>query len=99
MSPSKGIIQIQARKNDSVKLSAAGSTDPDGDQLFYEWFIYREASGEGIKATLSDKSDKEIILTIDPDSSAGDLHLIVRVSDDGSPSLVSYRRAIVHVTE
>ena len=34
--------ELKASKGDSVRLSAEGSTDPDGDALSYNWFYYPE---------------------------------------------------------
>ena len=34
--------KLTAQKGGTVNLSAEGSTDPDGDELTYEWFYYGE---------------------------------------------------------
>ena len=39
---------IKAKKGDRIDLSAAGTTDPDGDMLSYEWFCYEEAGTRGM---------------------------------------------------
>ncbi len=37
------IIHIMAKPEETVRLSATSSTDPDGDRISYRWFQYREA--------------------------------------------------------
>jgi hypothetical protein len=50
-------ILIEAKVGTLVILSAAGSTDPDGDKIHYNWFYYPEAASAISKAA----SLKEII--------------------------------------
>jgi hypothetical protein len=72
----------------SVQLSAAGTTDPDGNSLSYKWRIDDKAgsggsvSGSGENATVS--------------VSGGSVHVVVEVTDNGNPSLTAYRRAIIN---
>jgi hypothetical protein len=40
---SRRIMNIRAFESDTLPLSAAGSHDPDGDELSYHWFVYKEA--------------------------------------------------------
>ncbi|HLB72734.1 MAG TPA: nucleoside hydrolase-like domain-containing protein, partial [Sedimentisphaerales bacterium] len=37
------VIELNADPGDDVKLSAEGSSDPDGDKLSYKWWVYKEA--------------------------------------------------------
>jgi hypothetical protein len=95
----KDVVRIKARRGESVRLTAAGTSDPDGDKLRYEWFIYREAGtlrggslsagGAGATVSLSD---------VAPDDS-GELHVVLRVRDDGMPAMFAYRRAVIAVGE
>jgi hypothetical protein len=94
-----------AKPGERVTLSAAGSADPDGDALSYSWFYYGEA---GLLSTQNGRTGTP--LTIDganaPDASfivptnafkLGTMHIILAVTDDGSPRLTRYRRVIVNV--
>lgn len=36
------IVHIKAKPEETIKLSAAGSSDPDGDALKYRWIHYRD---------------------------------------------------------
>ncbi len=99
-------VRIVTCAGQPVGLSAAGSSDPDGDALAYKWWIYREVSGLFSPETaFSATEGAETTFTIPtwtwpadfawPDTF--DFHVILEATDDGSPALTSYRRAIVSV--
>jgi hypothetical protein len=95
-----------------VTLDANGSTDPDGHRLSYRWFHYAEAGfvpGHSLaRVTLSGTNAPITTVTVTegcrpnwqptmapcPESSA---HLILEVTDNGTPALTSYRRVILNV--
>jgi hypothetical protein len=37
-------LDLVAKPGSTVKLSAKGTSDPDGDELFYKWWYYKDAS-------------------------------------------------------
>jgi len=91
----KGIWKLQARSGKKIRLNAAGSRDPDGDQLDFRWWIYPEASG--LPDDLAIPTIHEAAMDLDPtqlpDSDA--VHLILEVRDHGKPALTSYQRIIL----
>jgi len=50
---SKQIVKITTKSRDNIKLTAAGSSDPDDNKISSSWMIYREAStsSNGVKLT------------------------------------------------
>jgi hypothetical protein len=99
---------LQARRGDTVKLSAAGSSDPDGDALSYEWLAYNEAgsftvssarSGQPIEIRGFDQREASFVVPAQRvmPPGTGTLHIILAVTDHGSPRLTRYRRVIVNV--
>lgn len=99
---------LTARRGETVKLSAAGSSDPDGQALSYEWFHYGEAgtaalstgrSGQALEINGFDQRDASFVVPknkgLSPDNAT--LHIILAVTDHGSPRLTRYKRVIINV--
>jgi hypothetical protein len=91
------IIELKARPGETVKLTAAGSSDPDGDRLSFHWFVYPEAGTYGRDVPLSDATAETTALTTPADAVGKTLHVVLEVTDNGEPALTRYRRAVVHV--
>jgi hypothetical protein len=99
---------LEAKKGDRIELSAVGSTDPDSDVLSYHWFCYSEAgtfsvsnarSGQAIEIRNFDQ--QKAWFTV-PTSrvmapGVGTIHVILAVTDHGSPRLTRYKRIIINV--
>ncbi len=95
----KAILQVTATAGEKISLSGAGSSDPDGHERDYEWFVYREAGTYGGDVVLAD-ADRSLakILQVPADAAGKTIHVVLAVRDRGTPPLASYRRAIVSVT-
>ena len=100
--------RITARPGERVRLSAAGSSDPDGDALSYEWFVYEEAGTRsmsnnitGVKLDVQDADQPNASLVVKTDRvvrpGRGTIHVVLAVTDHGSPRLTRYRRTIIDV--
>ena len=101
----KRIVRLTAKPGETIKFSSAGSSDPDGHAITNHWMIYREAGTLGNEIKLSQTTGSATSLTLPttlpsprrgapPDHS---VHVILTVEDNGAPSLVAYRRAIITV--
>jgi hypothetical protein len=104
-------ISIDAEAGQPVVLDASRSRDPDGGKLHFTWFHYPEAgAADGTLAAVAisgaDRAKavvtptavcRPLWLPIPAPCPSGTAHIILTVTDDGSPSLTSYRRIIVHV--
>jgi hypothetical protein len=77
----------------TVKLSAVGSSDPDGNQLSYRWWQYHEAGSAEAGITLSDAGFQEASFVV-PDEPGKQVHIILEVTDNGTPPLVGYQRIV-----
>jgi hypothetical protein len=93
----KDVLYVQAREGGPVRLSAAGSTDPDGGALRFRWWIYREAGTFRGKAWLTAEEGMETGLAWEPGAKPGTVHVILEVTDNGTPQLYSYRRAVITI--
>jgi hypothetical protein len=91
-------VEVSAAAGSPLQLSAVGSADPDGGVLSYHWFVYPEPGNHRATVSLADDDGATITWTPPNDATGQSVHFILRVSDNGSPPLVRYRRAIVRVT-
>jgi hypothetical protein len=100
--------ELTARRGERVNLSAGGSTDPDGDPLSYHWFYYNEAgtfaasasrSGQPLEIKGYDqmKAWFTVPTTRVMPPGTGQMHIILAVTDHGTPRLTRYQRVIVTV--
>ena len=88
---------LEARAGAEVRLDATGSKDPDGDQLEFKWELYPEAGNYRGPAKLGGATSKTATLRIPRDARGEEIHVILTLSDNGEPSLVAYRRAVIQV--
>ncbi len=102
--------RLTARVGERVHLSAAGSNDPDGDALSYEWFCYAEAgtrgpssSTTGVKLPIrgfdQPKASFDVTRSRVMPPGTGTMHIILAVTDHGTPRLTRYRRVIVDIVQ
>ena len=94
---SKRVVELRARAGETVRLSAAGSGDPDGDRLTTTWFVYREAGSYAGQVGLAAAAGGETSFAAPAVDRPRTVHVILQVADGGSPSLFSYRRAVVTI--
>jgi hypothetical protein len=105
-------VELSVDAGRTITLDATGTSDPDqGQTLTYNWFVYQEAGLTGThaadvaikdagspKATIEIKSPcRALWLPGFPCRGAGVVHIILAVTDSGSPQLTSYRRILLHV--
>ncbi|HET6557887.1 MAG TPA: nucleoside hydrolase-like domain-containing protein [Prolixibacteraceae bacterium] len=91
----KAVARAHVKAGEKVQLSAKGSSDPDGNQLSYHWFIYREAGAFTGSVALTNADTEELAFTMPEIKKGQELHVILEVRDSGTPSLFSYRRVIL----
>jgi hypothetical protein len=93
----KRILRLRVRSGAEVRLSAAGSRDPDDDGLSYRWWVYPEAGTYRGKVEIVGSESSEAMVSVPRDASGSEIHVILEVTDDGAPPLTSYRRVIIAV--
>jgi len=92
---SNGFVRLRKATGETVQLSAAGSFDPDGDDLSYRWFYYPEASSYSGEVAIDGSSSMKASFSVPSMDVDEEVHVVLEVSDHGDPSLVSYKRVIV----
>ena len=80
-----------------MNLSAAGSRDPDGDDLRYTWWQYGEADSFEGSVQIRNSTSQDASFAAPQVNSEKTIHVVLEVSDNGRPSLTSYRRMVVTV--
>jgi hypothetical protein len=94
---SKAIVNLTVKPQETVKLSAAGTHDPDGDKIRYNWFAYREAGDYNGTIKINSSNAEKASFAAPAASKTARIHVILEVKDDGKPRLYSYRRVVVTV--
>jgi len=107
-----GPIELTVNAKQTVTLDATGSKDPDGQTLHYNWWVYEEAGltgSHGADVTISYAGTQKAQVIVNspcrapwipgliPCRGGGVAHIILEVTDEGTPRLTSYRRIILHV--
>lgn len=78
-------------------MDAHGSSDPDGDAIRYEWFVYGKAGTYRGEVSLHATDGPTTRFTAPQVRRAETVHVLLRLRDDGAPPLCAYRRAVVTV--
>jgi hypothetical protein len=89
------VATTNCKSGENVRLSAKGSSDPDGDALGYRWYLYREAGRFNGTIELKGEYSEECNFIMPELKGGEELHLVLEVWDDGNPRLVRYRRVVV----
>ena len=91
--------ELRAKSGEKVTLSADGSTDPDGNELTYEWIYYREPGSFESNRLLEiqDKLRKTAFIVAPNVTKPETMHIILAITDKGVPALTRYQRVIVTV--
>jgi len=88
---------LNVTPGETVLLSAQGTSDPDGDTLSYKWWQYHEAdSAEALVSIMNDQEKTGASLEV-PNEPGKQVHIILEVTDDGSPQLTRYQRVVLNI--
>jgi len=107
----KEILEREATEGETVTLDAKGSSDPDGQAIRYHWWVYREAglnASHGADLSITDEDEQRATahiksacapnwLPLRPCRGDGTAHVILEVTDEGTPRLTSYRRVVLKI--
>lgn len=93
----RNVLTMHVTAGSDVALTAAGSSDPDGDALSYSWSVYEGPSTYDGAIAIRDAAAETATLSVPSDASGSTIHVILEIRDSGSPALYAIRRAILAV--
>jgi len=93
----KAVVNLTVKSEETVKLSADGTYDPDGDIFSCRWFVYKEAGNYDGSVNIKNDTAQQAHFIAPKVKSPCAIHIILEVKDDGKPSLYGYRRIIVNI--
>lgn len=91
-------LNLNAKPGSEIQLSANKTYDPDGDNLQFKWWYYKEVSNYKGDIKIENASTSDVLLKVPNDiSQEKTIHIICEVNDNGSPQLTRYKRIIINV--
>ncbi|MCG8701190.1 MAG: DUF1593 domain-containing protein [Bacteroidales bacterium] len=94
----KVILRTQTIAGNIITFDASRSYDPDGDEINYHWWIYREAGTYTNKIKLVKPTNPILRLNIPPDANGKQIHCILEVSDNNNiAKLKDYKRIVINI--
>lgn len=91
------LLQINAAAGSTIALDASGTTDSAGEKLTYQWFVYPEPGTYQRNLIIRRADSPQSHLPLPSDAAGKSIHVILQVTDNGTPPLTRYRRVIVKV--
>ena len=92
-----GKLDLTVNGNEIVNLSAEGTSDPDGNDLYFHWFQYKEAGNYNGGIFITNPELVKTALKFKDPKKHGIAHIILEVKDDGEPCLYRYARIIIKI--
>ena len=89
--------RITVKSGEGFGLDASGSYVPDGDSLSFLWFTYPEAGSYKGKIKIVPENAAGAYVVAPEVDKKETIHIILRVTDKGTPPLSRYKRIIVTV--
>ncbi len=89
-------LDLQVKPGSTVQLSAKGTYDPDGNELTYHWWHYKEASNFKGEVYIENATSQNASLKVPEDIDGEEtIHIVCEVNDNGTPQLTRYKRVII----
>ena len=92
----QGALTREVKVGERVRLVAT-AIDPDGDKLAGRWWQYHEADSAEGELVVKNPASLDGASFVVPDEQGKDLHVILEVTDDGTPPLTRYQRVVCRI--
>jgi hypothetical protein len=94
----RGPVTRTARSGERVVLDGSDSSDPDSDRLTYDWLVYPEPGNyTGPEVQIENPQTASASFAAPQVRAPQQLHIILVVTDTGTPALTRYGRVIVTI--
>lgn len=88
---------LKVKSNETVQLKGS-ATDPDGDELAYVWWQYKEAGTYKGEVTIDNADLPTATVQVPENIKKGEtIHIILEVRDDQFPYLTRYQRVVIEM--
>jgi hypothetical protein len=92
------IIRLQVAPGKELTLDASVSSDPDGDVLVFQWWVYKEAGTYAGDVTVTNPEKNRTQVTVPTDAGGKEIHVILEVLDKNQEiGMYDYRRVVLEV--
>jgi hypothetical protein len=91
------ILRHRLGPGQRLLFDAHTSSDPDGDDLTFRWWMYEEPSSYDNTVQIDAMDSSIAFVRYRKEASGHTLHLILEVTDSGAPALTAYRRVLIEV--
>lgn len=94
----QGTVDRKVKGGDEIRLSAKGTTDPDGNKLLYHWWQYAEAGSCRQAINIWNADSQDAFFVVPSNVNKGEtIHIICEVKDNGMPQLTRYQRVVLTI--
>jgi beta-xylosidase len=91
--------EITVKSGQGFGIDASDTYDPDGDSFSYLWFDYPEAGTYKKAIKISPENYNNIWITAPDVETKETVHIILKITDKGTPQLSRYKRIIVTILQ
>ncbi|MBN2189137.1 MAG: DUF1593 domain-containing protein [Chitinispirillaceae bacterium] len=88
------ILTLKPQQGMSVTLDASSSYDPNGNNMTFRWWIMAAAGTYTQSVAILNATSNRGTVNVPANSAGKSFHVILEVTDNGTPALTSYRRII-----
>lgn len=97
---SNAFIYQTVKPGEQLIFDATATTDPDGDQLNFLWFNYKESGTYSEKIEMDDAISNRLRFTVPKDAAGKEIHIVLEVKDDNNiASMYDYRRIVLNISK